>query len=299
MKALTALLAFAAGACLPPCAAQGPAPLRVATLSTVLTEVAREVGGAGVEVAGLVRPGVDPHTFSPSPADIRSLVDADLVLASGLGIEPYLDRIVASVGARGRVVSVGDRVPVVLSSTTGGVEERDPHWWHCIDDMVFATDLVRAELTRLRPASADAFSRRAGAYRRRLEDLKAWGAAEVAPLPQGRRQLVTSHDAFGYLARDFGFTLHPIYGLSTESEPDARRLAGLVDLIRSHGIRAIFVESSANPRLVESLVRETGARLGGVLYADGLGTPESGAGDYASMYRLNLATIVGALSGPP
>ncbi len=299
MKAITALVAFASSACAALGSPQGPLPVRVATLSSVLTELARVVGGDEVEVTGLVRPGVDPHTFNPSPADVRTLVDADLVLASGLSIEPYLERIVSGAGTRGRVVTVGDLVPVVLTLKRGdGGLEKDPHWWHSINDMIFATDLVRSELARLRPASAGAFSRRAGAYRLRLLDLRAWAAQEVAALPPARRQLVTSHDAFGYLARDCGFEIHPIDGLSTESEPDARRLAALVDLIRARGIRAIFVESSANPRLVESLISETGARLGGTLYADGLGAAGSGAEDYVSMYRLNLATIVGALSGP-
>jgi zinc/manganese transport system substrate-binding protein len=109
---------------------------------------------------------------------------------------------------------------------------------------------------------------------------------------------VTSHDAFGYFAHDYGFTVHPVNGLSTESETDAKHLAGLVDLIRRKGIPAIFVESSANPRMVENLLGETGVRLGGTLYADGLGPAGSGAEDYVAMYRRNVGAIVGALSGP-
>jgi zinc/manganese transport system substrate-binding protein len=295
MKAIPALVALGLAAC---AAAQAQSrPLRVVTLSTVLTEISREVGGAQVEVTGLVRPGIDPHSFNPSPADMRSVVDADLVLASGLNLEAYLDRLVASVGPGGRVVAVGDSLPVVLL-TPGGGGEKDPHWWHSIADMAAAVDLVRAEFARMRPASAEFFARNAAAYTAGLRELQSWSAAEVARIAPGRRELVTSHDAFGYFAHDFGFTVHPINGLSTESETDAKHLAGLVDLIRRDRIPAIFVESTANPRLVENLLGETGARLGGTLYADGLGPNGSGAETYDSMYRHNVRAIVGALSTP-
>jgi zinc/manganese transport system substrate-binding protein len=297
MKAITALLVLGVAACGAAGAPTQERPLQVVTLSTVLTEIARDVGGPEVSVIGLVQPGVDPHTFNPSPADIRAVVDADLVLASGLNLEMYLDRLVAAAGTGIRVLAVGDSLPLVLSTGPGG-GEKDPHWWHSIADMISAVDLVRAEFSRMRPASAELFARNAGNYNAGLKELQAWVAGEIGRLPLDRRELVTSHDAFGYFAHDYGFTVHPINGLSTESEADAKRLAGLVDLIRRQKIRAIFVESSANPRLVENLLGETGVRLGGTLYADGMGPPGSGAETYISMYRRNMDTIVSALSGP-
>jgi len=299
VKAAVLHLVLGLAACLGPAARGGPGPLRVVTLGTVLAEIAREVGGTEVRVVNLVEPGVDPHTYNPSPADMRMLIDADIVLASGMGLEGYLGRLVAGVGTRGRVVAVGDALPVVISAPGAGIGgETDPHWWHSIDDMAAAADLVRSEFSRERPGSADAFARSALAYRRRLAALKAWVSAEVGRLPPSRRQLVTSHDAFGYFARDYGFAIHPINGLSTESEADGRRLASLIDLIRREKIPAVFAESSANPRLVANLLEETGARMGGTLYADGLGPPGSGAESYEEMYRHNVLAIVGALSGP-
>jgi zinc/manganese transport system substrate-binding protein len=193
------------------------------------------------------------------------------------------------------VVAVGDSLPSVISLPGG---ERDPHWWHSIGNMVLATDVVRAELARERPASAGVFAENARTYQRRLEGLRAWVAAEIGKLPPGRRQLVTSHDAFGYFARDYGFAIHAINGLSTDSEADARHLAALIDLIRRERIPAVFAEDSANPRVVENLLREAGVRLGGTLYADGLGPAGSGAETYDEMYRHNVRTIVEALSGP-
>jgi zinc/manganese transport system substrate-binding protein len=275
-----------------PALAAAERPLRVVALNTVLAEIVREVSGDKAEINGLVHPGVDPHTFEPSAADLRAMVDADLVLASGLQLESYLDRIVTKIGPAGRVVVVGDALPSVLALAGG---EKDPHWWHSIDDVIFAADLVRAELTRLRPAWAAEFTRNAQAYQQRLRALKNWVAGEMATLPPAQRQLVTSHDAFGYFARDYGFTVHAIAGLSTDAEPDARHLARLIDLLRREHVRAVFAESSVNSTLVANFVAETGVQLGGTLYADGLGTADSDAATYEAMYRHNVRTIIGAL----
>lgn len=299
MKVYRSLLA-AAAACLSLEAGAEPGVLRVATLNTVLTEIAREVGGMDADVVGLVAPGVDPHTFNPSPADIRAVVDADVVLASGLNIEVYLDRLAADVGPRGRLVAIGDLLPSTLPMPgPGGRAEKDPHWWHSIGNMLVAVDLVRGEFARERPSLAGRFAANAAAYSATLRELKRWVDREVGRLPMERRHLVTSHDAFGYFARDYGFSVHAITGLSSESEADARGVADLIELIRRERIGAVFAENSVDPRLVENLVRETGVRLGGTLYADGLGPTGSGAESYDAMYRHNVRTIVGALGDRP
>ena len=289
-----------------PASAADDRPLRVVTLHTVLTEIAREVGGHRVEVVGLLQPGIDPHTFDPSAADMRKLVDADVVLISGLQLEHYLDRLAAQRREKGSVIAVGDALPSTLASTNGHAEksgdnpsetadEKDPHWWHSIDNVLFATDLVRAEFSRLRPAWADDFARNAQAYEQRLFALKSWAATEIAKLPPQRRHLVTSHDAFGYFARDYGFTVYPISGFSTESEPNAKHLAQLIDLIRAQHIKAVFAENNVNPRLISNLVSETGVRLGGSLYADGFGPAGTDGATYESMVRHNVTTIVSGL----
>jgi zinc/manganese transport system substrate-binding protein len=285
-----------------PMHAAGEPPLRVVTLHTVLTEIAREVGGPRVEVTGLVQPGIDPHAFDPSASDMRTLVDADVTLVSGLRLETYLDRLVAQHGPHGHVLIVGDALSGVRSlpgeRAALSAREPDPHWWHSIDNVIFATDLVRAEFSRVRPALTDEFARNAKAYEERLIALKGWTDREIARLPQASRHLVTSHDAFGYFARDYGFTVHPIAGISTESEPNAKHLAQLIGLIRAEHIRAVFAETNVNPQLVSNLVSETGVRLGGSLYADGLGPANTDATTFDSMYRHNVRAIVGGLSGP-
>lgn len=282
--------------------------LKIVTLNTVLTEIAHEVGGGNVEVRGLVRPGVDPHGFEPSAADLRVLLEADLILASGLQLEPYLDRLPEKIGARGRILKVGDALHgLIAAGDDHGHEghghashdhgEQDPHWWHGIDHVIAAVALVRDELARQRPAEAGDFFRHAAAYEQRLQALKAWAGAEMAVIDPGSRHLVTSHDAFAYLARDYGLQVHAINGLSTDSEPSAKHLAALIRLIREKKIRAVFAENNVNPRVVANLIGETGVRAGGTLYADGFGPPGSDAITYEAMYRHNVRVIVEALRG--
>jgi len=289
-------------------AAQIERPLRVVTVHTVLTEIAREVGGEAVEVVALVRPGTDPHVYEPTPADMRRLQQADLVLACGLGMESYLPRIVGELAAN-TVILVGDRLPDALkiAGSDHGHDhaghrhagehdhaEIDPHWWHGIEPVMAATALIEREYSLRRPQRAAEFARNALAYRARLVALQTWARAEVAQLPADRRQLVSSHDAFGYLAREHGFSIYPVLGLTTAAEADARQVAMVINLIRKKRVKAVFSERSNNPRIVEAIVRETDAKLAPALYADGLGADES-VSTYEAMMRYNLSTIVQAL----
>jgi zinc/manganese transport system substrate-binding protein len=267
----------------------------VVALSPILTEIARAVGGPDVTVTGLLPPGVDPHTFEPAPGDMLALANAQLVLASGLGLENYLDKLAVNSGTHARIVAVGNQLsnpPAPIEAR--GHSEADPHWWNSPSATEQVTREVADELARLRPGSATDFSRRAAARITQLQALDAWARAELASLPPARRQLVTSHDAFGWFARDYGFTVHPIAGLSPDAEPNARALAQLADLIRQTGIPAVFIENSESTKLAAALAREAGVRLGGTLYPDGL-VPEPDGATYEAMFRHNVRTIAAAL----
>ncbi len=281
-------------------------PLRVVTLHSVLTEVAREIGGDSVEVKALVRPGVDPHIFEPTPADIRTLEEAEIVLAAGLGLESYLPRIAREL-PNGIVVSTGDRLPDDLklacsdhahATTSPAMDHRhgeiDPHWWQGIEPMIAVTRIVEAEFIQKRPAQSHSFSRNAEAYRDRLRVLQEWARQEVAKLPVDRRLLVTSHDAFGYLAREHHFILYPILGTNTATDTSAGQLAFVIAVVRRNHIKAVFAERTGNARLIQAVVRETGASLGPPLCTDGLSLDPAFA-TYESMMRSNLRIIVDAL----
>jgi zinc/manganese transport system substrate-binding protein len=256
----------------------------IASFSTVLTEIAQRVGGEHVVVYGLVRPGIDPHEYEPTPADLQEVSGARLILTNGRHLENYLNKLQAASGGRADLLKVGD----ALSGLTA-----DPHWWNSVLYVEQATRIVREKLCALDPADAADFARNAQSYLTSLEDLERWARRKVAELPRDRRKLVTSHEAFEYFSREFGFTLSAIEGVNSESEPSNRHVAELIDRIKKQNIKAIFVESTLNPKVTAEITRETGAKIGGTLYADGLGPGE--AGSYAGMFRHNVSTIVDAL----
>ena len=295
-------------ACWSLAAALVASPVRVVTLHSVLTEVVAEVGGPEVSVVGLIQPGVDPHTFNPAPADVRRLAQAEIVFSSGFGLEPYLDKLVANSGTKARLVRAADVISNPVHSSCRHAhdheghddhgedhEEFDPHWWHGLANVRAVTLQVRDALATLRPEAKTGFEARAAVYLGKIDALAAWAQQEVAVLPAARRCLVTNHDAFGYLVRDYGFTVHPLQGVNPEAEPNARELAELIDFIRHEKIPAVFADNTENPKLLAAMIRETGAKLGGTLYADGLGAAGTPATTFADMYRHNLGTIVSAL----
>ena len=279
MKKLWLTVALAFAAILP---ARATDQLKVASFSTVLTEIARQVGGDRVTVFGLVGPGVDPHEYEPTPADLREVSRARLILTSGRQLEDYLGKLQEASGGKADLLPVGDRL------TTSAV-----HWWNSVANVEEATRVVRDELGKLDPADREIFDKNASGYLVRLEDLNRWIKRKVAELPRDRRRLVTSHDAFQSFARAYGFTISAIEGKNTESEPSNREVAELIDRIKLEGIKAIFVEQTLNPKVTREIARETGVKIGGALYADGLGT--GAASTYEGMMKHNLSTIVNAL----
>lgn len=267
----------------------------VVSFSTILTEIATRVGGDRVEVVGLVKPGIDPHEFQPKPGDLKLVSQAQLILLSAKHMESYVGKLKEATGTKGALVEVGDQFPSLkMKAENGSGLVEDPHWWHSIDNVRRATKVVQDELSKIAPADKAVLATNAAAYTKELNDLEAWTKSEVAKLPRNQRKLVTSHDAFQYFARSFGFTIHPIEGVSAEEQPSSKKVSELIAAIKSEGVKAIFVESIENPKVVNEIARQTGAKVGGSLYADGLGE-EQDASTYVLMYKHNVSTIVGAL----
>lgn len=278
--------------------------LRVSSLSTVMADLTRDIGGERVEVVEIVKPGVDPHVFEPSPGDLKTISESRILLASGLGFEGYLDKLRASLERNGvRVVVGGD----VVKPIEGGCGDHghgdhdhhhhhgalDPHWWHSISNTQAVARLIRDELIEEDPAGRAEYEANAKALDERLEKLAKWVRLQLAALPKSNRVLVTSHDALGYFANDHGFDVLAVQGISTADQPSSQKIRELIEDIKSRQVKAIFAESIENPKVLEQITSETGARLGGVLHADGLGNGD--ARTYEGMMRSNVTTIVEAL----
>jgi zinc/manganese transport system substrate-binding protein len=277
--------------------AQAQDKLAIASFSTILTEIAQKVGGQEVAVTGLIQPGQDPHEFQLSPSDLQTVSGARLVLTSGKNLERYFNNLRDATKAD--VLSVGDKLPSLKmqagedekAAKSGFVE--DTHWWNSVPNVEKATLIVRDELIKLDPAHADEYRGNAQSYADQLQQLNAWAKQKIAELPRDQRKLVTSHDAFQYFAKEYGFKIYSIEGLSTEDEPSLRHVSDLVDRIRKQHVKAIFLENALNPKVSVEITRESGAKIGGTLYADGLGAGDGST--YEGMIKHNVTTIVDAL----
>lgn len=287
-----------------PALAENSTPLQVVTLHPLLGELAGRIGGDQVTVFDLLERGEDPHLFQPRPEDMQKASRADLVLAVGLGLEPYLDQLRQGASADASWLIIGDQLPDPLSGHTCTAHDHadhahhdhgefDPHWWHSIGNMELAAEMVRARLTEIAPAHAREFRDRTDGYLDQLTALKNWAALQIEKIPPDRRILVTSHLAFGYFARDYGFTVLPLAGTSTTEQPSSQAVRELIETMKSHRVRAVFAEDRENPRVLEQILQETGARNAGILYADGPGDDQ--ATTYEEMMRHNISTLAEAL----
>lgn len=274
-------------------------PLRVASLNTVLSDIAENIGGNQVTVEWIIQPGLDPHAFQPSPSDIQKISTAAIVLASGKGLEGYLTKLEQSAGQSTRFVIVGDSIPSLKMAEEASDHdhdhhgEADPHWWHSIKNVKIATNVIRDAFIAADPANAATYRSNASAYQARLDTLAKWVRQQIALLPAEQRKLVTSHDAFQYFARENGFTIASIEGVSTSDQPTSREVAALIDTVKKQGVKAIFLESAVNPKVVREITGETHARIGGELLADGLDGKR--AKTYEEMVKTNVTTLVDGL----
>jgi ABC-type Zn uptake system ZnuABC Zn-binding protein ZnuA len=281
-------------------AARAAEKIKVASFSTIDTEIVQQVGDDHVDVAPLVKPGVDPHEYEPTPGDLRKVSDAQLILTSGKHMENYLNKLQEATGGKADLLKVGDQfssLKMKSNEAEDGVDNSggtdDPHWWHSVANVKQATKIIRDELIKLDPPDKADFEKNASAYLAKLDELDNWVKRKVAELPRDKRKLVTSHDAFQYFARDYGFEIEAIEGVNTETEVSNRHVSELIDDIKKQGVKAIFLESTLNPKVTTQITRETGVKIGGTLYADGLGPGE--ASTYEGMMKHNVSTIVDAL----
>ena len=278
-------------------AASAADPIRVSSFSTILTEIAQQVGGDRVAVTAHVKAGVDPHEFEPTPEDLKTVGESQLILLSAKHMEGYVGKLKESTGTKGTLLDVGNgfaSLKMKAESDPGKLVE-DPHWWHSIPNMEKAVKIVRDELTKISPGDKDYFADRAGKYLSTLDALETWVKLELAKLPRNKRQLVTSHDAFQYFAKENGFTIYPIEGISSADQPSSKKVAEIIATIKKQGVKAIFPEKIENPKVLTEITRESGAKVGGELYADGLGAPDSDAATYVGMYKHNVSAIVSGL----
>jgi zinc/manganese transport system substrate-binding protein len=288
-RALLAGLCAALAGCVAPARAQTPLPV-VASFS-ILGDFVRNVGGDRVAVTTLVGPDSDVHVYTPSPADARRVAEAKLVVINGFGLEGWLPRLVQSSGGKATIVTATDGIaPRRLGSGA------DPHAWQSVANAKIYVANVRDALVRTDPAGEAVYVANARAYLTRLDALEAEVKSAVAQIPPARRQVISTHDAFGYFAAAYGIAFIAPQGVSTESEPGARDIATIVSQIKRERIPAVFLENITDPRLIRRIAAETGARIGGTLYSDSLTGEKGDAPTYIELVRHNIKALTSALT---
>ncbi|HYC72708.1 MAG TPA: zinc ABC transporter substrate-binding protein [Opitutaceae bacterium] len=296
LRPLLLLLPLALGA------AAAAAPLRVVATTSMVADLVRQVAGERATVEGLMGPGVDPHLYKPTAADIIRLQRADVIFYNGLVLEGKMTDIFTRL-ARGQkpVYALTEAIdPERLLQPEEFAGHYDPHVWFDVELWALCVGTVVEGLSAADPAGRAHYEREGEALRRRLAALHAWAKAKAGELPPEKRVLVTSHDAYNYFGRAYGFSVVGLQGISTATEAGLADVARLVDFIREKRIKAIFVESSVPHATIQRVAADSGARVGGELFSDAMGTPgqiENGydLGTYEGMIRHNLTTIVEAL----
>jgi zinc/manganese transport system substrate-binding protein len=278
-----------------PASAQTPAKLPVVATFSILADFARNVGGERIEVTALVGPNGDAHVYQPKPADAKELGAARLILVNGLGLEGWIDRLIKASGAKAPVVVATKGIKSQQMREEGRVE-LDPHAWQSIADAKIYVANIRDGLIAADPGGEAGYRANAEHYLGKLDALEKEVLAEIAKIPPARRQIITTHDAFGYFGTAYGFRFIAPEGVSTETEPSARDVAKIIRQIKAQKIPAVFLENVTDPRLVRSIAAESGATVGGTLYSDALSPPDGPASTYIDMMRNNVRELSAALA---
>jgi zinc/manganese transport system substrate-binding protein len=269
------------------------APVRVVVSFSILEDIVREVGGSDVEVTSLVGRDANEHVFEPRPDQVRLLTQAQLFIVNGLGLEGWLTRLIQSARYRAPVVIATDGISPIMTTGTGEMASSpDPHAWQDVRNGGIYAENIGHALAGADPAHAEAYRQRLGHYKTELERLDREVREKLGEIPAAKRRVITTHDAFAYYGRAYGVTFIAPEGLNTESEPSAKTVAALIRQIRREAIKALFLENISDPRLMQEIARETGAKLGPPLYSDALSGPTGPAPTYVRMIDYNTAALM-------
>jgi manganese/iron transport system substrate-binding protein len=272
---------------------------QVVATSTIIADLAEEVGGEEIQLTGILKPGTDPHVYEPVPADSRVLEKADLILYNGYNLEPGLIKLMNAAGSKARKLAVGEVVkPLQLDKGKGEVVP-DPHVWGSAENAAAMVNAIRDALIELSPKDREKYTQRASQLTDELKQLHSWINQQIQTIPPDKRKLITTHDAFQYYGRAYGLAIAgTLIGISTEEQPSAQTVKRLVDSIKKIGVPAIFAETTINPTLIKTVAEEAGIKLApNQLYSDSIGAKGSNGDSYIKMMEANTRAIVEALGG--
>ena len=266
------------------------ARLDVVASFSILADFVKNVGGDRVSVTSLVGPNGDVHVYTPAPQDAKTIANARLVVINGLGLEGWLPRLLQSSASKAVVVTASQGIsPLKLGS------EADPHAWQSVANAKIYVTNIRDALVQADAADAGYFRENADRYLAALDGLDREVRAEIDKIPPERCKVISTHDAFGYFARDYGVAFIAPLGVSTETEPSARDIAAIIAQVKKDRIPAVFLENITDDRLMRRIAEETGAKVGGTLYSDSLTDEKGPVPTYIALVRHNIKALTSAL----
>ncbi|EJN04541.1 zinc ABC transporter substrate-binding protein AztC [Phyllobacterium sp. YR531] len=300
--------------------------LKVVASFSIISDFAKNVGGDKIDLTTLVGPDGDAHVYEPKPADAAAVAKADVVLVNGLNFEGFLPRLVEASATKAPIVELTKGVEPLKSEEeehdhAGGEQHKaegaehkhegeehkeeaghdhgayDPHAFQSISNAKIYVKNIADAFCTADAANCDTYKANAADYTKKLDATETNVKAAIASIPENKRLVITSHDAFGYFEHEYGLKFLAPEGISTDSEASAADIVALIKQIKEDKASAIFVENITNPRLIEQIASETKLKVGGTLFSDALSKPEDGAGTYIDLMNHNIDTFKKAILG--
>ncbi len=276
--------------------------INVVTTTSMITDLVKNVAGNNVNIEGLMGSGVDPHLYKASGGDVTKLANADIIFYNGLHLEGKLVEVFEKMhNNKTKTIAIANAIDKnTLISSASFASNYDPHIWFNIEYWIQATHFITKQLIAAAPEHTSVFKKNADTYVQKLKTLQIKLKTKIATLPKEKRILVTAHDAFNYFGKSFNFEVVGLQGLSTATEAGVKDVQKLASFIIEKNVKAVFIESSVPKRTIEALQAAVTSKnhevnIGGTLYSDALGNPNTVEGTYIGMFEYNVNTIVNAL----
>lgn len=260
---------------------------------TVINDIVKNIGGDKVETYSICGVGVDPHTYHPKPSDPRLISNSDIVFINGFALEHWIEEMIKGSGGNKKEVVVTEGLTPMTDEK--GYGDPDPHAWFDVKNIITYADNIAKGLTSIDPENENYYKANLQEYKQKLDSLDSWIKEQIKIIPESKRVLITSHDAFRYFGRAYGLEVKGLQGISTEAKIRTEDLKNLIDYVKLKDLRSVFIETSVNPKLLEQISSETNAKIGGTLFSDSIGNEGTPEGTYIGAVKYNVNTVVNAL----
>ena len=260
---------------------------------TVINDIVKNIGGDKVETYSICGVGVDPHTYHPKPSDPKLISNSDIVFINGFALEHWIEEMIKGSGGNKKEVVVTEGLTPMTDEK--GYGDPDPHAWFDVKNIITYADNIAKGLISIDPGNESYYKANLQEYKQKLDSLDSWIKEQIKIIPESKRVLITSHDAFRYFGRAYGLEVKGLQGISTEAKIRTEDLKNLIDYVKLKDLRSVFIETSVNPKLLEQISSETNAKIGGTLFSDSIGNEGTPEGTYIGAVKHNVNTVVNAL----